>query len=427
MKKTIFGILLILTVLLSACANNALETPTGDETTSEESAGFVELNTYLGNEEELTCTAITKKTERQVFIREGDNFITQENPAITLIIYSDFACEACNNLYNIVQRLMADYSGDIELIYRYFPLPNIENTENLEVIEQKSLLAIQAAEAGAKQEKFWDIYFFLNENFSTWIEMDPGVFTTWILDEVATLEEYDAEQFEADMFSDEVIATAEGSMEKAFTEGVNYIPYLVMDNSPIPGEYYDYNLLTENFGQIIALTRLEDIQFNECPEMTIDTEKEYFAKVITDIGDFTIQLFDDIAPFAVNSFIFLVENDWYDDVYFHRIEPGFVAQVGDPTGTGMGNPGYLYGLEIDKNLTFDRPGLVAMANSGPTSNGSQFFITYNEAAHLNGGYTIFGEVIEGMDIVEDLQQTNVEGEENTFFAIFIHDIEIIVK
>ena len=122
--------------------------------------------------------AITKKTERQVFIREGDNFITQENPAITLIIYSDFACEACNNLYNIVQRLMADYSGDIELIYRYFPLPNIENTENLEVIEQKSLLAIQAAEAGAKQEKFWDIYFFLNDNFSTWIEMDRSRRTT---------------------------------------------------------------------------------------------------------------------------------------------------------------------------------------------------------------------------------------------------------
>ena len=115
-----------------------------------------------------------------------------------------------------------------------------------------------------------------------------------------------------------------------------------------------------------------------------------------------VQLFPEVAPMAVNSFVFLAEHDWFDNVTFHRVIPGFMAQGGDPSGTGYGGPGYTFEIEPSSTLLFDRAGLLAMANSGPTSNGSQFFITYGPAEHLNGGYTIFGEVISGMDVVESL-------------------------
>jgi cyclophilin family peptidyl-prolyl cis-trans isomerase len=105
---------------------------------------------------------------------------------------------------------------------------------------------------------------------------------------------------------------------------------------------------------------------------------------------------------AVNSFIFLAENGWFDGVTFHRVLEGFVAQTGDPSGTGYGNPGYRFSIETSSDLIFDREGLVAMANSGPDSNGSQFFITYAETPDLNGNYTIFGEIVEGMDVVRSI-------------------------
>ena len=109
-----------------------------------------------------------------------------------------------------------------------------------------------------------------------------------------------------------------------------------------------------------------------------------------------------VAPIAVNSFVFLAENGWYDNVTFHRVLPGFMAQGGDPSGTGLGGPGYNFINETDPDITFDRAGLLAMANSGLDTNGSQFFITYAPVSYLDGDYTIFGEVIEGMDVVESL-------------------------
>ena len=114
-----------------------------------------------------------------------------------------------------------------------------------------------------------------------------------------------------------------------------------------------------------------------------------------------MQLFPDKAPLAVNSFVFLARQGWFDGVTFHRVIPGFIAQAGDPSGTGRGNPGYFFNNEIS-DLKFDKPGMLAMANSGPDTNGSQFFITFAPAANLDGSYTIFGQVISGLDVAEKL-------------------------
>lgn len=142
--------------------------------------------------------------------------------------------------------------------------------------------------------------------------------------------------------------------------------------------------------------------YDAAPPMTIDVNKQYFATfTMANGGEFVIQLLPDKAPKTVNNFVFLAREGYYDGVTFHRVLDGFMAQGGDPTGTGMGGPGYQFENE-DSDLTFDKAGVVAMANAGRDTNGSQFFITFAPRPQLNGGYTIFGQVIDGMDVVESI-------------------------
>ncbi len=144
-------------------------------------------------------------------------------------------------------------------------------------------------------------------------------------------------------------------------------------------------------------------QYSSAPPMMIDQSKQYFATVkMAKGGEFTIQLFPDKAPVTVNNFVFLARQGYYNGTVFHRVLEGFMAQGGDPTGTGMGGPGYKFNNE-NSDLSFDKAGVVAMANAGPNTNGSQFFITFGPAAWLNGGYTIFGQVVSGMDVVNSIQ------------------------
>ena len=140
-------------------------------------------------------------------------------------------------------------------------------------------------------------------------------------------------------------------------------------------------------------------RWNAPPEMVIDPEMTYFATFQTEKGDIKVELFADRAPKTVNNFVFLAWQGYYDGTTFHRVLPNFMAQGGDPSGTGAGGPGYRFEDEFDPSLNFDEPGYLAMANAGPNTNGSQFFITFVPTLHLNGRHTIFGKVIEGMDVV----------------------------
>jgi cyclophilin family peptidyl-prolyl cis-trans isomerase len=143
-------------------------------------------------------------------------------------------------------------------------------------------------------------------------------------------------------------------------------------------------------------------QYDAPPPMSIDVEKKYFATFEMEKGGtFVVELYPDKAPITVNSFVFLAREGFFDGVTFHRVLEDFMAQGGDPTGTGTGGPGYRF-VNEDSDLTFDKEGVVAMANSGRDTNGSQFFITFGPAEFLNGGYTIFGQVIEGMDVVNGI-------------------------
>ena len=140
------------------------------------------------------------------------------------------------------------------------------------------------------------------------------------------------------------------------------------------------------------------------PQAEFDASKRYFWNVATNVGDLKIQLMPDVAPMHVSSTIYLARLGFYDGVIFHRVISGFMAQGGDPLGQGTGGPGYQYDGEYSKSARHDRPGLLSMANAGPGTDGSQFFLTFVATPHLDDKHTIFGEVVEGMETVQELEK-----------------------
>ncbi len=140
------------------------------------------------------------------------------------------------------------------------------------------------------------------------------------------------------------------------------------------------------------------------PKAQFTAGKTYFWNLETSKGAIQVKLLPDVAPMHVSSTIYLTRLGFYDDTVFHRVIPRFMAQGGDPTGTGRGGPGYKYDGEFDSSVKHNRPGVLSMANSGPGTDGSQFFLTFVKTPHLDGKHTIFGKVVEGMDTVKELEK-----------------------
>ena len=142
-----------------------------------------------------------------------------------------------------------------------------------------------------------------------------------------------------------------------------------------------------------------NMQWAKPPEMALDPQKKYSANIHTEKGDIIIRLFADKTPRTVNNFVFLSRQGFYDGTIFHRVIKDFMAQGGDPTGTGMGGPGYKFSDEFQSSLKHNKPGILSMANAGQNTNGSQFFITHIATPWLDGKHTVFGEVSEGLDVL----------------------------
>jgi len=150
----------------------------------------------------------------------------------------------------------------------------------------------------------------------------------------------------------------------------------------------------------------EPIRTFDAPQDVLEADTDYAALIETSEGTLSIDLFESLAPQMVNNFVFLARNRYFDNLLFHRVIEDFMAQTGDPDGTGTGGPGYVLNDEIIPGLSHSAPGVVSMANAGPNTNGSQFFITFAPASHLDGQYSIFGLVTEGLDVLEGLQRTD---------------------
>lgn len=149
---------------------------------------------------------------------------------------------------------------------------------------------------------------------------------------------------------------------------------------------------------------MSDMKWNSPPEMQINKDKKYKAEIETSKGTIELELYPEYAPKTVNNFVFLSKEGFYNGVIFHRVISNFVIQGGDPTGTGRGGPGYNFEDEVKDNPLIHERGVISMANAGPNTNGSQFFITHLPQPHLDGNHTVFGKVIQGLEVVDTIQE-----------------------
>ncbi|HMB21646.1 MAG: peptidylprolyl isomerase [Chloroflexota bacterium] len=145
-------------------------------------------------------------------------------------------------------------------------------------------------------------------------------------------------------------------------------------------------------------------QWQKPPAMQIDPKKKYKARMETDKGTMVIELFADKTPKTVNNFVFLAREGFYEGIIFHRVISNFMAQGGDPTGRGSGGPGYKFEDEFHPSLKHDKQGILSMANAGPGTNGSQFFILHAPQPHLNNRHSVFGQVVEGLDVLMSIPE-----------------------
>ncbi len=291
----------------------------------------------------------------------------------------------------MLAQLEIEFPDELRVAYRHFPLAGIH---------PNALLATQAAEAAGRQGKFWEMHDLLFNTQAEWSTIPEAGFQNFLIQESLGLG-LDLAQFEADLNAPDTVAFAEEAWEFGQEVGLPGTPFLMINDGPYGGP-----LDLDSLRTIIKLLALEDRQYAECPPLIIDPLKEYAATIETEKGEILIRLFAEDAPLAVNSFVFLAREGWFDGVTFHRVLPGYVAQAGDPSGTGFGGPGYAFDNEIDPALRFNKSGVVAMANAGPGTNGSQFFITYDAQEGLNNDFTIFGEVVTGMEVAEALTPRN---------------------
>ena len=207
-----------------------------------------------------------------------------------------------------------------------------------------------------------------------------------------------------------------------------------VETEPVDGEPYQTEGEIENYDGAYApqeatltATQAEQRQsYAQPPAMTIEPDGEYKATIVTNRGDIKVDLFAGDAPMTVNNFVFLAKEEFYDGTIFHRVIDDFMIQGGDPTGTGMGGPGYKFADETRNNPQRHEPFTLSMANSGPNTNGSQFFITEGPTPHLDGRHTVFGRVTDpaSQDVVRQIAQTRTGPGNRPLEAVVIEDVTI---
>lgn len=285
----------------------------------------------------------------------------------------------------VLVQIREKFPNDVQTVFRHFPLPSHPLAQPVAI----------GSEAAGKQDKFFEFTNFMFANQAAWSSMNEDQLKTYMIDSAGTLG-LDKAQFEQDLSAKDVSDKVQAAIGEAARLQLDHTPYVFVNQNDL-GEV-SFGVLPT----IVELYKLDERMFDTCPKLLPDLTKDIKATIHTTKGDVDVELFTSKAPMTVSSFVFLAEQSWYDNVTFHRVIPGFVAQTGDPTGSGAGGPGYQFGTETHADLTYDGEGLLGMANAGLDTNGSQFFFTYDALPSLDGKHTIFGKVTKGMDVVEDL-------------------------
>lgn len=321
-------------------------------------------------------------------VTDADRIRGPKDAAVTLVVYCDYQTPGCVQLAPILDKLRQWHPQDLRIVHRLFPLIDVHD---------KSSLAAQAALAAEQQDAFWRMHDALYREFESWFPMDPPAFENWLLDLAAELE-LDQGSFqtalEEGQFKDEI----QSIYQETVAAGISVSPFVFLN-----GEWFRTPLNIVNLEMAVRLDLLAEKQFQNYPPITIDLERGYYARIKLDTGELLIQLYPLSAPMAVNSFIFLAQEGWYDGVAIYKVIPERYVETGDPTETGLGDPGYHFADEIDPSRRFDQAGVLTTASSGPNTNGSRFLITLEAIPEWNGARTIFGKVVQGLDLLKQLE------------------------
>lgn len=405
-------------LLLVACGSPA-ELPTISEDVSETTDELVE---DANEPEEPAATSnddlvvATSSVEANV-VRAGDHAKGSDDYVVLIIEYGDFQCPACAQFAPIMSQVAKDNPENAKIIFRHFPLRDIHPNA------QK---AAEAAEAAAAQDAFWAYHDALYERQREWAQLDANGARDFFVSLAGELG-LNTDQFSSELDSDFHAPKVNANYDEAIALQLPGTPSVLLDGQPIAGQSLPIQLDPWN-GYIrdqAQIAQMLEQQYDSAPEMSIDENKQYLATVTLEGGDeFTMELYPASAPQTVNSFVFLAREGFFDGVTFHRVLPNFVAQTGDPSGTGRGGPGYAIPNEIDPELSHAQPGMVAMANSGPDTNGSQWYITLDDTSQLDGDYTIFGMVTDGMDVVQAITPRDPNTNPNAPVGDMIVSIEI---
>lgn len=318
----------------------------------------------------------------------GDWARGPESAPATLVVYVDFQSPACAELAPTLTALLEAHPQDLRLIYRPFPLLTTHD---------KASRAGQAAEAAGAQGAFWEMHDLLFARWSEWVDLPADLFAPWLVTAAGDLD-LDVEAFRRDLTSGRYAPLMEQAFDQGYRDGIPGAPVLYLN-----GALFLMGPTLPNLEAAVRLDLLSRRQYAAFPSMELDPSLTYRAHLSLSSGEVVLELFADRAPLAVTSFIFLARQGWYDGVPFHRVTPGVLVESGDPSGTGLGGPGYVFDTETDPDLTFSQAGLVGMSSSGPGVCGSQFFIALAPLPELDGSRTIFGRVIEGLELLRALE------------------------
>jgi len=377
-----------LLAFLSACSSPATVSPTQVPTQ-------VRTAAQLGPSSTSTLTPPTPTpvppAPTLVPIPDNSDSDWSRGPAdapVTFLIYSDFQCPYCARLHPILEELRALHPDNLKIIFRHFPLKPLHD---------KAYLAGQAAEAAGLQGRFWEMHDLLFERQIEWENLSVEDFVDWLKSVIPEMG-LNQDQFMEVIESEQVAVAMEEYFKKGISYGLTGTPTILIN-----GYYFQLEPSLNLFEAYTRLELLDAYRQSNYPPHTLSEGKTYLAHLELNIGEVIIQLYPDSAPLAVNSFIYLANQDWYDNNPIFRVSPGRLVESGDPSGTGFGDQGYHFAIETDPALVFDKPGLVALSSSGPNTNGSRFFITLSPLPEFDGARTIFGRVIEGFELLSQLE------------------------
>ena len=311
----------------------------------------------------------------------------QTQAPVTLLVYTDFDCDLCAQLGATLEQVRADHPDEIRLVLRPFPLLGVH---------EKAAQALAGWYAANEQAGAWTLYDQLLLDRGQWRSLDVPAFRRLLLTWAAQAG-MDVDRFAADMVATATLEQIEADYRQAMASGVPGVPFILINGLP-----HRASLDHPNLEAAVRLALLAGDQYAAPGEVELAGVDRAAVKLVTNLGTIDLQLYPQAAPRAVESFLYLAEQGWYDGAGFYRVTPGRWVETGDPTNTGLGHAGYHLPDEFDPSLTFDRAGMLAMANDGPGTNSSRFLITLAPISGLEGSHTIFGRVVEGLDLLQSL-------------------------